>query len=260
VESSVSVINLIWCLNGLLKAGAVRDVKSAAYGVGIVRFYSSKPKSKNINYFYYSCLFIQLIGVVLNNKSAVEVFNMSQGNKPFDRLFRFSMGIKLIAMQFLQSNLESLVRDVLDLDTLKQISNESVNLKLNDSVSDMVYQCHYKDKSIAAAKIIILIEHQSTPDRFMPLRIYHYLFGLMLNEVKARKKNRNKPLPACWAMVFYHGKQQGYPYSLDLASCFDDPKGIMQQFWNNPVQLVNVNKISDEQLLARELDGILALT
>lgn len=184
----------------------------------------------------------------------------SKKNKPYDRLFRFALSIEQVAEQFMLSNLESKVQDVLDLNTLQEVPSESIHLKLSDSISDVVYQCQYKDTNIPAAKIIILVEHQSTPDRFMPLRVYHYLFGLLLNEVKSRKTDRNAPLPACWAMIFYHGKKKHYPYPLDLASAFDDPKDIMQEFWNNSVQLNNVNDISDEQLLERKLDGILALT
>ena len=176
----------------------------------------------------------------------------SKEYKPYDRLFRFAMSIQVIAEQFLQTNLDDDIQNELDLSTLKEINNESINLKLADSVSDVVYECKYQDKSIPAAKIIILIEHQSTPDRFMPLRIYHYLFGILLNEAKTRKTDKNAGLPACWAMIFYHGKQHKYPHKLDLASSFNDPKGIMAKFWQNPIQLINVNQIPDEELLKQK--------
>ena len=195
----------------------------------------------------------------MDTNQAMGVGNMSNKQKPYDHIFRFAMSIQIVAEQFMQSNLDDDLKNELELSTLKEIKNESINLKMADSISDVVYECKYKDKSIPAAKIIILVEHQSTPDRFMPLRIYHYLFGLLLNEVKARTTNKNAPLPACWAMIFYHGKQHKYPHKLDLASGFDDPKGIMNKFWQNPIQLINVNQIPDEQLLNQKLDGVLGL-
>jgi predicted transposase/invertase (TIGR01784 family) len=64
-------------------------------------------------------------------------------------------------------------------------------------------------------------------------------------------------LPVVYALVFYHGKQTPFPYSMSLADCFDDPLGIMSNMFNTPVPLIDVNQVSDEQLKQQKLLGIM---
>ncbi len=135
-------------------------------------------------------------------------------------------------------------------------------------ISDLVFTCRYNkngvhdDKSRSSsdseAKVVLLVEHQSTPDRFMAFRVYHYLFNMLYTILKKRPKDQaSEPLPPVYALVFYHGKQTPYPYSMDLANCFNDPFGIMDKLFNNPVPLVDVNSISDDKLKQQALLGII---
>ena len=181
---------------------------------------------------------------------------MADIKNPHDRVFRGSMADTKVARSFLDFYLLEETKRDLDLSTLKLLSGSRVGVHLDESISDLVYSCQYKDSN-TQARIIILVEHQSKPDKFMPVRVYDYIFGLWCNELKTRENNQAL-LPSCHALVFYHGKQKPYPYSMDLAACIDF-KGSMAAFWQNTIQLVEVDNYSDERLLAQKLDGVLSL-
>ena len=46
---------------------------------------------------------------------------------------------------------------------------------------------------------------------------------------------------------------------MKLQDCFDDPKGLMAQFWQKHIQLVNANQYEDDILVTQELGGLLVL-
>ena len=184
---------------------------------------------------------------------------MADIKNPHDRVFRGSMSDIKVAKPFLTFYLADEAKQDLDLSTLELLPTSHVNTRLDESISDLVYSCKYKDVEKGEARIIILVEHQSTPDRFMPVRVYDYIFGIWRNELKYRQVDNHALLPACHALVFYHGEQKPYPYSMDLAACIHDPKERMTSFWQNTIQLVEVDDYSDERLLEQKLDGVLSL-
>ena len=91
----------------------------------------------------------------------------------------------------------------------------------------------------------------------MPFRVYHYLFNVLANELKENKTL--KKLPAVQALVFYHGELTPYPYSLELSHCFDDPAKLMENFWQQPVPLIDINEFDDQQLLTQDIEGLMSI-
>ena len=90
----------------------------------------------------------------------------------------------------------------------------------------------------------------------MPFRVLHYLCG-MLNSYM--KQNPNTLLPAVYTLVFYHGEQTPYPYSLSLEDCFDDPLKLIPDMVTKPLRLIDVNQLSDKELKQQEWVGPMAL-
>ena len=137
-----------------------------------------------------------------------------------------------VARPFIEFYMLDEVTQDLDLSTLKLLPTSNINSRFDESISDLVYSCRYKDDTAtngkSEARIIILVEHQSTPDKFMPIRVYDYIFGLWINELKAN--NKIEQLPACHALVFYHGEQTPYPDTMDLTDCIDDPEDRKRWF------------------------------
>ena len=92
----------------------------------------------------------------------------------------------------------------------------------------------------------------------MPVRMGHYLFSLLTKQLKQQAKADKELLAPVYALVFYHGSQSPYPYSLNLADCFKDPLAIMERWFSEPLPLVDVQQLPDEALREQQWVGIVA--
>lgn len=176
---------------------------------------------------------------------------------PHDKLFRGVMHDTDNASGFLKLYMDAKALEPLDLSTLTLKNSNFLDKNLSESISDLVYSCEYDDKSLGSARVIIMVEHQSTPDKLMPFRVYHYLFNMLAYELK--NNNDIDLLPAVHALVFYHGEQTPYPFSMKLSKCFNDPYNIMDGFLNNPIPLIDVNEYEDEALLSQHIEGMMSV-
>lgn len=182
---------------------------------------------------------------------------MADPTNPHDKFFRASMRNAPIAQAFFQHYLPTTLLENIELDSFQLENSTYIDEALRETLSDLVFTCRYsKNVENVQAKVVLLVEHQSTPDQFMPFRVYHYMFNLLYNELKGRTNKQSK-LPAVYALVFYHGKQTPYPYSMNLTDCFDDPLGIMTTMFNDPVPLIDVNQVHDDEVKRQQLLGIM---
>ena len=84
------------------------------------------------------------------------------------------------------------------------------------------------------------------------------MFNLLYKHLKQRDKSQSKDkLPVVYALVFYHGKQTPYPYSLCLTDCFDDPLKIMAELFTKPVDIIEINKTHDDEIKRQQLLGVM---
>ena len=189
---------------------------------------------------------------------------MADPTNPHDKFFRASMQNTPVARQFFATFLPAKLSQALDFKSLKLLNTSFVDATLQESISDMVFDCafsndnHSNRSSIAKrqhAKMVLLVEHQSKPHHLMAFRVYHYLFNMLYQQWQ---KAPSKKLPVVYAMVFYHGQQTPYPYSMNLAKCFDDSHGLMADWLGNDVPLIDVNQAKDEELARWQLLGVMA--
>ncbi len=92
---------------------------------------------------------------------------------------------------------EDFIRE-LDFSTLERIDKSFVTDSFREKESDLIYKIHFKNQEIY---IYLLIEFQSTVDRFMALRILRYIceFYEFLIQQKIKK------LPAVFPVLLYNG-------------------------------------------------------
>ena len=193
-------------------------------------------------------------------------------HNPHDRFFRSAMENRSVALDFMRYYLPEPVFQALDTDSLALQHDSYIDTELAESLSDLVYHCQLAGEE---ACISILIEHQSRPDAFMPVRIGHYLFSLLTKQLKQRQPHSTAtestpPLMAptktaprrlltpVYALVFYHGQTSPYPYSLHLADCFNDPLQLMTELFQRPIALIDINQLPDDQLKQQHWIGIVA--
>ena len=174
-------------------------------------------------------------------------------NNPHDKFFRATMAHHRVAVDFFNHHLPKNILQALNVDSLKLTQQSYIDNSLQDSISDLVFSCELADKP---AYLTLLVEHQSSPDKMLAFRVHHYLFGMLYNH---RKQYPGCLLPAVYTLVFYHGEDTPYPYSLNLLDCFDDPLKLMQDVLYQPVPLIDVNQLSDEELKQQQWVGPMAL-
>ena len=164
-----------------------------------------------------------------------------------DKFIRAALQNHRVAVDFIQHHFPIKISQALDTKTLKLLPSSYINDDLQETASDLVFSCKIANKSAYQS---LLIEHQSSPDKMMPFRVHHYLFGLLHNH---RKQQPKQLLPAAYTIVFYHGKET--PYSLSLQDCFDDPLNIMSEVLYQPLPLIDANQLSDEALKKQQWIG-----
>ena len=181
---------------------------------------------------------------------------MKSIHTPHDNFVKAVVKNLPVSQDLIKSSLPAPVIASLDLSKLELTSESHIDEKLKPFMSDIIFTCPYKDdpNSKKHAKIPILIEHQSSPDELIAFRVYHYLLNFLYSEFKRTKA---KKLSAAYAVVIYHGEQTPYPYSTDFIDCFDDPHQVMRHFLENPVKLIDIGQIPDEQLQKQKLIGIM---
>lgn len=157
-----------------------------------------------------------------------------------DLYFKKSMTDLRVARSFFKSNLPENLIEVTNFDSLKLCKDSLVDEQLKLSVTDMLYSAQIHN---TPSYFYLLVEHQSSPDKWMALRVMRYVIRIMYKHVVDLK---NKSLPIVYPMVFYNGKRR-YPFSNDIFDLFSE-KSLAKQLVFKPFHLIDLNDIDDESL------------
>jgi predicted transposase/invertase (TIGR01784 family) len=107
---------------------------------------------------------------------------------------------KVIFRQLIETFVkEDWVKDV-DFDSCQTVDKSFVSDQYKKTESDIIYKLKIKDKEIY---IFILIEFQSTVERFMVLRILNYITNFYMDYLQSSKGV--KKLPAIFPILLYNG-------------------------------------------------------
>ena len=149
-----------------------------------------------------------------------------------DSLIKKAMESPVAAKELLAEYLPAEFRDFIDLDTLTLEKESYIEDSLKTRFSDIVYSAKIKsnaegkdnedkdndaDKPEESALIYCLLEHQSSSDYWIALRLLKY--SLLLLERHAKKRNK---LPVIMPLVLYNGKKP-YKAPLNLWELFAYP-------------------------------------
>lgn len=166
---------------------------------------------------------------------------------PHDKLVRKFLEDKKVAIDLLKNHLPAKCLENLDLSTLETSSATAVSDEWKKYHNDIVFHCKTKDKK--DTYIYTLIEHQSTPDRFMPIRMRRYELNVLAKHLDGKKQPEK--LPNVISLVIYHGKRK-YPYAKDTFSCFQD-KELAFRSIVAPMNLVDLADIPEDSF--KECEG-----
>lgn len=156
-----------------------------------------------------------------------------------------------VALEFIQTHLPAQIIDKIDLKSLALSPGTFIKKDLRQSMTDLLYKAIFDGKE---GYLYFLIEHQSTADSLMPLRMLDYTTRIFLQHVKQNKSNE---LPLVYPCVIYNG-EKAYCHTTDIFEIFQDP-GMAREFLLKPFQLIDLTQIPDDELKKQPLVGILEM-
>ncbi len=170
-----------------------------------------------------------------------------------DKHFHALLEEREFAIPFLQSHLPEEIKNRIDWSSLhlrRMGGKHVIGMTKASMHADIVYLV---DIDNHPALLWIHIEHQSTFDPLMPLRILQYQVGELLAYAKSNKTHQ---LPAIISLLFHQGTR---PLSepVELSNVFKDPD-LALRYLGNPI-LIDLPSIPDAELLAQPVIGHIEL-
>ena len=164
-----------------------------------------------------------------------------------DSYFKTSLTKPEISKSFLNRVLPDKVKDMLDLTTIKKEPNDFIDENLQSKYSDVVLSV--KTKSNDDALIFALLEHQSTSDYWMALRLRKYT--TLIHEQYLKENKKAKKLPLIFSVIIYNGKAK-YNAPESYWDLFDNPH--LAKELTDKAQLYNLHSMLDSQIIKNSLD------
>jgi predicted transposase YdaD len=139
--------------------------------------------------------------------------------QPHDSLFRFVFGKPVHAASELRAVLPAQLAERLDLANLRPVNGSFVDEELTNRHCDVLMRTKLDGRE---AFDYVLIEHQSSPDRMMPLRMLRYLMRIWDRYLEEHPKA--KRLPMIVPLVVYQGARR-WTQPVELCELLDvDPE------------------------------------
>jgi len=176
---------------------------------------------------------------------------MSALNKPFDLLFKHTLGSDLALQDFVRHHLPPLISQRIDPKSIQPTKQSYVPPELRELHSDLVCSCTIDRHE---ALLLLLVEHQSQESWLMPLRFIKYQAAAIEDFLQGKPQETPWPIVVC--ACFYHGKVSPYPYSPSVHDYFTDPALAKELGSFEKFQLVDLTVMGAEEL---QKHGTLAL-
>lgn len=163
---------------------------------------------------------------------------------PHDAFFKQVLSHPDNARDFMEIHLPPALLQRCDLNSLQITPASFVDEELRSLHSDVLFSVKTDN---GTGYIYCLIEHQSTPDKFITFRLIRYALSAMNNHLK---RGFNK-LPLVIPILFYHGKETPYPYPMNWLVNFDDPE-LAAKLYTGNFPLVDITCISDKEIMTHK--------
>lgn len=166
-----------------------------------------------------------------------------------DIFFRTIMQDKRVARDFLENHLPPDLLKITDLSVLEAQPRSFIDDVRRESIVDVLFKTKINGKE---GFIYLLVEHQSRPDKLMPLRVIKYTINVINDYTE---KNDSETFPLIYPVVVYHGKKE-WKHSNDINDLVDSSRELIDQYFLKPFHLVDLSKIPDEELKNHTWAGI----
>ncbi len=163
---------------------------------------------------------------------------------PHDSLVRNVLADTELVADLLRNYLAPEVVATLDLDSLKREAGDTVSSKLLKREGDLRYSARFKENG-GELKLLLMLEHQSRPDRLMSFRMLEYLVAAYREHVPALKEGKGFPYPL--AVVLHHGET---PWNRipPMRELIDMTPGVPNSILELPIYLIDAATLPADAL------------
>ena len=173
--------------------------------------------------------------------------------QPHDALFKRIFGDPENAAGELRSVFPQALVDEIDFSTLQPAPTELLDEDLQSRHSDLLFSVRLSGRSTL---IYLLMEHQSSEDSLLPLRILCYIARIWERWLRESKRRGAKEVPWIIPMVLYHGSKE-WTAPTDLHTVLGLTAEQRTNFGRHIPQLDllfdDLVKLLDEQILERAM-------
>ncbi len=148
---------------------------------------------------------------------------MNNAEKIHDNFVKRMMKNQVIAVDFFERFIPEKILKLIDLSTLKMENTTFIDEMLKHKESDILFSAKM-NQSQKLGYFYVLIEHQSTPDPKMAIRLWFYIMQFYKQYI-FNKDDKFTQLPFVYSKVLYNGKTQ-WNAPLDMASFFEPLEGM----------------------------------
>lgn len=164
-------------------------------------------------------------------------------HQPHDKLVKKLLSNTATARDILSLYLPIEVLKIIDLNHLELQRDSFIDDEHRAFAVDLLFKTKFQNEE---GYIWILLEHQSTDDSWLPVRIFKYI-ALIWEHL--RSKSKKAVIPLVYPLIIYNG-QRSYVSSLNLRDLIY-PKESQKMFdtlFSTPFQLIDLTQINDETL------------
>ena len=167
-------------------------------------------------------------------------------DKPHDNFCKAALSDIRVAKSVLSKHLPAEISAMVNFDTLEVTNATFINEHLRKQESDILFKADIAGK---VGYLYILLEHQSSPDKLMPVRLFRYMAEILNTHLNNHADNASKqlPLPPVFPIVIYNGNRP-YNYSKNLFSLFGEYGDLMQRVFCDDFKLIDLSTIPDTEL------------
>lgn len=175
----------------------------------------------------------------------------SPTSTPHDALFKTFLKYPETVRDFIEIHLPSRLRTLCDLTTLELKPASFIEENLRAYYSDVLWSMKTSEGD---GYIYVVIEHQSSPDTHMAFRLMRYAIAAMQSHLDAGHDTLLLVVP----MLFYHGIDTPYPFSLCWLDEFDNP-ALAHQLYLSAFPLVDITVVPDDDIMQHRRVALLEL-
>ena len=166
-----------------------------------------------------------------------------------DSFVKKALSNKTVAKEFFETNLPQEILSQIDLSTLRQEKESYLDNTLGYGIVDLIYSVNFgEDKGY----LILLLEHQSTQDYKMPLRVQKYVLRVCDDYLK---KNKTGKIPLIYPILLYSGKEK-YTAPLSFYELFNNAEKA-KEFLTKPIQLIETSSFEKDKIRDRYYSGLM---